>query len=1351
MNIPNIQKQQQIAVDETDTVQNINDFGVDKTNNNFQSQEQKIKGKKFSYKLPFIIVGAIIAIGVIITLILVFALKKKKKKRTIRQSNPDKTISSTIITDIISTYITDFADLDNNKINYTEAEKLIGLDSIKENHIILEETSNNIDILLSFYNNANLTNINSSITSEPENLDFLIDVNESALEIAENDLDLYISKYSSLSEQANELSNDLSDYINSMEIDEFKEKNIKLNEQFENNIQNLATVFISNSSKLRSLNFDELKVLIDKLNNLYNVFLSKTKGVSENLISSIKLIIDKINLLNIKLNNGILEVNKIIESITNKTKIHEKLIEIKNISISLRQDVDSIKNEINEKKLNISSIKEEIENSNQSIKEENDIIVNITNLISEKKKDDNIKIPELVTLIEPTTELTNNFMIQRTSFENTAQEKIEELEISVIETSTSLDLLFIMDVTGSMEPYIDKVKEDLINIINGVIEESPGIDINLGFVGYRDYYDKFEEIDFTKDHEQFKNIISNIHASGGGYNYYTDEDVAQGLEMALKKSWKSKAKLAVFIGDAPAHGAKYGGWGKFYDEPKRRDLEDIIEDMIKEGIALICVKINNSTDIMYKIFENLYNGILFKNKFKIVENKDVSFTTSVKDYAIQLYYGQKINSEDCLLSKKEAREILKTRYNINNKKPDKNLRFILGKCSPILLVPGLFATKLKVEFNCKGLLNEEKDTTLKNIRLYCGYDSICNKNEDSEEYSLFFSLSGPFSISKLNNKNYGACLGHIATYFQNEKECPKIGNKNICHYSKYVKVGFYGGTTETKNQSKCGVEGIMNVVQTKHLLLDNALSSTVAKVADTFKTIKKSLERKQYKIGFSFAALPNDYRRYLSKNNFAIEVFKSQINRLYKNTGKPVVIVGHSLGTLVTLTNLLLNKDDKEFMKKIKKFIALAPPFSGATKNLDIFFHGMNDFNSNPVVDYQLFGQYLMMKSIPVLIELRPKSIAAKIFLDSSYKELADALRERLELERYCNNNACYSNYITQKTSKFDKIFKGYFPSLSDPECEYENKIGGNTETFNRKCYTNIYNVGECPTIITKSKKPEKEDYLNDSYCNQYGKEFYYQGECDNKERNCLDELFYSNKCPNVFSNRNAVNYLINRFNEKNIYEKINKSYFDDYETIKSGIKKSIEYQNEIDLLKELPIPPVDTELVYASFFPTISTLILDDNEFTNEGEAFYRGGDETVPAWSSLLTGLKWIYDKKKGNLPQKIKLIEYCSRLAKSGQYKYNSDKDQNFAAISCRCLNKNENEYQKKDDIKKCSHARMLQDENLFDYIYSVINDPKASINDNINSKIEVIKNYNEYEYKNIEEKCNDELYNILDTKK
>ena len=1237
INTQNNSKEQQNSQNQSSNSQDISNFNTSKTNNNFQKdQEQVLKKNKISYKKLITILLAITAVIGIIILIKVFFFKKQKP---IKGSNHGKKISTTKINDIIIKDIIDDIELDDINMNYTEAEKLIGLDSIKENHNILNETLNNINILLSFYNNTNITKINTKINKEPENLKFLIDANESSLKIAENDLDLYISKYSSLSSQANELSNALSEYINNIKLDELKEENIILKEQFEKNIQSLATVFsASNSNKLRNLNLDDLKNLIEELNSIYNIFLSKAKEVSEDLISSLKFIIDNINLLNNKINNSILEVNKIIGSITKSTKIHEKLIEIKKISLFLSVYIDDIKSDFNEKKLDISTIEEEMENSNQYKEEENYIIGNISNLILGKKTDKRIKIPELITLTEPTLKLTNNLIIQRSLLENAYQEEINDIRISVVETSTSLDLLFIMDVTVSMEPYIDKVKSDLINIINSIIDESPYIDINLGFVGYRDYDGIFEDIDFMKDQVRFKNIINGIHVSGGAYNDSNDKDVAQGLEMALKKSWKSKAKLAIFIADSPANGTKYSGRSKSIHEAERRDLEDIIGDMIKKDIALICVKIKNDTDIMYKNFEDLYNeNNALKNKFKIIENKDISFTTFVKDYAIQLSYEQIINGDDCLLPKKEASKILKSQYGIKNNNPDENLRFILGKCSPVLLVPGLYTPKLNVEFNCTGLTTEEKDTTLKNIRLYCGYNDICkNDKKENEDIALLFSIFGPCGISKLNANNYAACLGHLSTYFQNEKECPKVGNKNICHYSKYVKVGYYGGTTETKKNSKCGVEGIRNIIQTIGLNADNFFTDNFAQPADSFGTISKELNNKNYKEGFSFAALPNDYRRYISTNNFAKEVFKSQINRLYKNTGKPVVIVSHSLGSLVALTNLLLNKDDKEFMKKIKKFLAIAPPFSGATRALDIFFHGTKDFNSLGT-DFKLFGQYLMYKSIPVIMELRPKSIAAKIFLDPLYKELGDAIKERLELERYCNNNDCKSNNIGKKTKKFDAIFKGYFPSLLDKECEYEKKIHGNKETFNRKCYTNIYNVGECPIIITKSNKPKKKGYLNDFYCNKYGKGYFYLGECNNKERNCLDEMLYSNKCPNVFSDEKAVKHLIKQFNGKDIYEKIDKNYFDDYETIKAGIKKSIEYQNEIDILKDLPVPPVDTELLYASFNPTITTLILNDENFTEKGKIFNRGGDETVPTWSSLLTGLKWIYDKKRINYHKK------------------------------------------------------------------------------------------------------------------
>ena len=787
----------------------------------------------------------------------------------------------------------------------------------------------------------------------------------------------------------------------------------------------------------------------------------------------------------------------------------------------------------------------------------------------------------------------------------------------------------------------------------------------------------------------------------------------------------------------------------------------MVREMLEKNIALFCLRINNSTDKMFKLFEDIYNEEEPNNTLiQIIDNKNLSFSDDIVNYAKKVYLDMRREEEQfCLLSQNITLELLKSKYDLDEENPDDNLRFIIGKCSPVLLVPGVYATKLKVEFNCKGLVTEEKYTTLKDIRLFCGNYVCKDESKTSEEHPLLFSLlQKPFGIEIFNENKYGACLGHIASYFQNENECPKVENKRTCLYSKYVKVGYYGGTKQTLKESRCGVEGISNVVQTGDLLFDTIISTFVAKAADSFNTISKRLIKYGYREGFSLGALPNDYRRFLSTNNFATEVFKYQINKLYENTGKQVIIIAHSYGTLLTLTNLIKNEKDEIFLKKIKKFIAMAPPFSGSTKNLDIYFHGAKDFDNNfkyknniniPVTRYPIFGQYLMHKSLPTIKELRPLSIAAKIFTDPSYKELGDALRDRL----YCEQNRCYSfsSSTYKRNEKFDEIFNGYFPSLLDNECSYEYNIGGNIDTNNRKCYTYIYNVGDCPTIITDSKankyKPYK--YYENEFCNKTGNGYFYQGECNNIQRKCLDEIYYSDKCPNVYSNQEAVKYLIDGFNKhfSKEYGNISESYFESYEEIKKSVKKSIEYHNEINLLKDLPIPPIDTELVYASFYPTLSSLILDDKNFSEDRFEFKIGGDNTVPTWSSLLTGLKWIYDKKKNNLTQKIKLIEYCSRLAQSEKYKYSPKTEQNFGAINCSCIDTDRNVY--KDNIDECNHASMLHDNNLFEYIYSVINNAKDNIYDNIESKKEAIKKYDKnFDYIGT---CNNDIYNFLNNAK
>ena len=746
----------------------------------------------------------------------------------------------------------------------------------------------------------------------------------------------------------------------------------------------------------------------------------------------------------------------------------------------------------------------------------------------------------------------------------------------------------------------------------------------------------------------------------------------------------------------------------------------------------------NRESMTYEEYMELINTPDFKEFIEQYENDEIILEAS--------------GGDECLMPKNDAVNILSESYGISNSNPDDNLRFILGKCNPILLVPGIYATKLVVELQCKNIATEERKTTLKNLRLYCG-DSLC-KDETviKEEHPLFVALNDPaFTILGTENDKYSTCLAFIMNYFQNENECPKVNNNNICYYSKYIKVGFYGGTDGTKKDGKCGVEALQNMIQTGSPKLDEILSMGAA---GCYRDMVRALKKRGYREGFSLAGIPNDYRRFLATNNFATKVFERQVNELYSNTGKPVVIVAHSFGTLLTLTNLIKKKSDKPFLQKIKKFIAAGPPFSGSSKLLDAFLHGLNDWNKGfdykgkkiTLTNYNIFGQLLMYKTLPTIAELRPLPIAAKLLYDNAYSELGTAIKERLEIERNCFSKECDTNYIKSKSAKFDALFKGYFPSFTEDDCAYESRIDGNTNTLNRKCFTGIYDVGNCPTIISKSLNPTQEELMQGLYCNKFGSDYYYQGDCTDKKRNCIDEMYYSNKCPNVFNNKEAVNYLLTNFNENysSPFGNLNKNVFESYSDIKEGVRSTISRQTSTSLIKDLPVPPVDTDLVYASFSPTIAALALDD-DFTKDGKILKGWGDGTVPSWSSILTGLKWIYDKKKNNLPQKIRLIEYCSRLFKSDKYNYDPNKDQNFAALKCACLNSN-NEYY--SVISSCNHAGMIGTKDFIDYVISISDDPKEEATVTTSKRLSARNYRSTLDYENI---CNNALFDLLNTAK
>lgn len=477
----------------------------------------------------------------------------------------------------------------------------------------------------------------------------------------------------------------------------------------------------------------------------------------------------------------IFEFKNILENMTQE-KIHEKLKQIKENFISLKNDVNNIKTNYKELKTEIQQFKDKTGEIDLNVYLS--IINSLNDIITKIKQDSEYEIKNITIFnfhIDSMKLSFDDIMIITDHFTLEIDFLLSTLDVEI---STSLDLLFIMDITGSMKSYLNEAKNNILSIIEGIIEKCPGIDINLGFIGYRDFYEEYIDIDFTQQHSTVKNIINRAYASGGGD---IPEDVAFALELALNKTWKSSAKFAVFIADAPGHGKQYGGEDYEGTAPSRRLIEEMIGEMAAKDISLFCLKIRNITDIMYALFEEIYMSTKsIQTKFIIVDNSEEgsSFSTVVVNNAIEVYYQQRKSlNKECLMTKNSAIEILKSKYGINEAYPDINMRFILGKCNPVLLIPGIYSTKLMVEFNCKGLATEERSTTLKEIRIYCG-DLVCkDETKTKEEHFLIFSKTDKaFSFDVFKEDKYNSCLGLIANYFRNENECPKVDKKNICFY-----------------------------------------------------------------------------------------------------------------------------------------------------------------------------------------------------------------------------------------------------------------------------------------------------------------------------------------------------------------------------------------------------------------------------------------------------------------------------------------------------------------------------------------------------------------------------------------
>jgi uncharacterized protein YegL len=119
-----------------------------------------------------------------------------------------------------------------------------------------------------------------------------------------------------------------------------------------------------------------------------------------------------------------------------------------------------------------------------------------------------------------------------------------------------LEMVFVIDTTGSMNGLLDAAKQRILRIVNGVMREQH-VTVRVGLVAYRDHGDQYvtQVLPLTDDLDKVYTTLMDYEAAGGGDG---PEDVRRALDDAVYNSgWSETApdltQVIFLVGDAPPH------------------------------------------------------------------------------------------------------------------------------------------------------------------------------------------------------------------------------------------------------------------------------------------------------------------------------------------------------------------------------------------------------------------------------------------------------------------------------------------------------------------------------------------------------------------------------------------------------------------------------------------------------------------------------------------------------------------------------------------------------------------------------------------------------------------------------
>lgn len=187
-------------------------------------------------------------------------------------------------------------------------------------------------------------------------------------------------------------------------------------------------------------------------------------------------------------------------------------------------------------------------------------------------------------------------------------------------------IVFVIDCTGSMDPWIHEAKTKIQDIIEVSSEQHANAQFEVALVSYRDYGDtvRFRVADFCSAN-QVVQALDHVRAEGGDD---AAEDVAGALDHVSRLTWgPSNVRMMFHIADAPAHGLAYHAIqvsDRFPEgDPEGKNIDEILRYLVELNVEYTFVRITSSTDMMLDVFHKIIGAS--GGRFRVIDLNPQSY------------------------------------------------------------------------------------------------------------------------------------------------------------------------------------------------------------------------------------------------------------------------------------------------------------------------------------------------------------------------------------------------------------------------------------------------------------------------------------------------------------------------------------------------------------------------------------------------------------------------------------------------------------------------------------------------------------------------------------------------------